>query len=609
MRLAALTTLCGILLAAPAVAQDGSFSASVDKNPVGVGDQFTLTLSLNNAGMGGKNLQLPDLSKFRIMSGPNSSSSMQIVNGAVSSSVSYSYVLQPKEIGKFTIGVASIEAGGKTLHSDPITIEIVKGSPRPPPQQQQHPAADLSSQIGDNLFLRASVDRSHVMQGDQINLTFKLYVGRVNVSNYTVDKNPTMTGFWSEDIENPKNIELTSEVVNGKQYRVGVIRRVALFPTQSGSLEISAMEVQTTLQVQSRSLDPFDAFFRDPFGRTVNYTVKSEPIKVRVDPLPPGAPAGFKGAVGVFTMTAGVDKNRATTNEPISFKIRVAGTGNVKLLESPGVEIPSDFEQYTPKVTDNITRSGGRISGAKTFEYLLIPRYPGQKTIKPVTFVYYDLGKRSYQTLRSDPIALTIDQGAGGSSPLVMGGERGDVKVLSQDIRYIKLGGIALMRRGEFLYASTSFLVMVFLPLAGLAAILVYRRKHEAVMRDEAGYRNRRAIKIAKKGLRQAEVLLKNKSALSSDQKLAFYAEVSRALWKYIGDKLNIPPSGWSIDGTLAELAKRSVNGEVATSLRSLLETCEMARFAPTSLEPSAMQQVYDDAEKMIIDLERTLRK
>ena len=592
---------------APAVlAQDASFDASVDKNPVGLGDQFTLSLRLSNGGMGGgKNLQIPDLSKFHIMSGPNQSSSMQFINGAVSSSITYSYILQPKEMGKFQIGSASIEAGGNVYKTIPITLEVVKGTP----QQNQQSASnqnDISGQIGDNLLLKAIVNKSHVIQGEQINLEFKLYT-RVSVSNYAIDKNPALTGFWGEDVENPKNIALSTETINGKQYRVGVIRKMALFPTQSGTLEISPMQVQATVQVQSRSVDPFDAFFRDPFGRTVNYALKSDAVKIKVDPLPAGAPSSFKGAVGRFTMSTVVDKKTTKTNEPISLKVNISGSGNIKLLESPEVNLPVDFEKYSPKVTDDIKRSEGRIFGTKTFEYLLIPRYPGQKIVKPVVFTYFDLTKREYVTLRSPEIELTVEQGTAASAPFIAGGSREDVRLLSQDIRFIKVSNTELRRGGEDPYASTLFFTLLVLPLMGLIGVFVYTRQREAIMLDATGYRTRRAMKVAQLGLKQAEQLLK-KAAADSSQNLAFYSEVSRALWKYLGDKLSIQQAELSIDNALAELTRRNVNGEISETLRSLLESCEMARFAPTSLSPEAMKSTYEEARNVIVNLERTLK-
>lgn len=602
-----IVTLALFACSANVVAADASFEASVDKNPVALGDQFTLSFLLSNAGVGGgKNMRLPDLSRFRVMSGPNQSTSMQFINGAVSSSVTYSYVLQPKDIGKFTIGPATIEADGKQYATQPITLEVVKASPHQ--KQQAPPPDDVGAQIGDNLFLKAVVDKNHVILGEQINLTFKLYT-RVSVSNYGVDKSPAMTGFWGEDIENPKNIALSNETVNGKQYRVGVIRKMALFPTQPGSLEIAPMEVTTQVQVQSRSLDPFDAFFRDPFGRTVNYKVKSGPIKIKVDPLPSGAPPSFKGAVGRFTMNTTVDKRATKTNEPVTLKVTIAGTGNIKVLEVPEIELPKDFEQYPPKVTDNINRQEGRISGSKTFEYLLIPRYPGHKAIKSLTFSYFDLGKREYVSLQSPQIELNVEQGAATVPPVIAGGNQENVQLLSQDIRFIKVDHPVFSRPGAFLYRSGVFVALVFLPLLGFAGTLVYARQREAELLDAAGYRNRRALKVAQKGLKQAERLLASKSTGSSSKKLEFYAEVSRALHKYLGDKLNIQQADLSIESVLAALGSRSINGEIPRALKALWETCEMARFAPTSLEAAAIQRTFDEAKRLIVELERTLKK
>jgi hypothetical protein len=597
-------------LVSVACAQGTTFEASVDRSVVGVGDQFVLSYVLSNAGVGGgRNLQLPDLSKFHIMSGPDQSSSVRIVNGSYSSSVTYSYVLQPKEIGKFTMLSASIEVGGNTLRSNSVTIEVVKGTPKP--KQQAANTNDVGAQIGENLFLKATVDRTHVIQGEQINLAFKLYT-RVSVNNYAVEKNPNMTGFWGEDVEVAKNIQLGTEVVNGRQFRVGVIKRMALFPTQSGTLEIEPMEVQTSVQVQDRrSMDPFDSFFQNPFGRTVNYMVKSEPIKIRVDPLPPDAPPEFKGAVGQFAMSTTVDKKTTRTNEPITLKVNISGTGNIKLIESPTVELPADFEQYTPKVTDNINRQAEKISGSKSFEYLLIARYPGLKVIKPVVFAFFDPVKRQYIRLRSPQIELNVEQGAAPLAPLISGTSREDVRMLSQDVRFIKLSEGGLVHRGEYFYTSAVFMSMMLMPLLGLAGAFVYSRRRQAVMLDQIGYRNRQAIKVARKGLREAEYLLKAKGSSGTpagNQRLRFYGEVSKALWKYLGDKLNIPQSAFSVEGAVGVLAEKNAPDEILRSLKSLLETCDMARFAPTSLDLSVMRRTYNEAQRIIVELERVLR-
>ena len=600
-----------LVVAQIAAAQEVRFAASVDRNPVGLGEQFTLSLTLTSSGLGGgKNLRLPDMSKFRIMSGPNQSSSVEFINGAVSSSVTYSYVLQPKEVGKMTIGAALIEAGGKTYQTSPIVLAVEKTAQRPRPQSA--PAVDASGNVGDNILLTASVDRTHVIQGEQINLVFRLYT-RLRVAGWPGIKNPTMVGFWSEDVDVPNNPEATTESMNGKEYSVFVVKRMAIFPTQSGNLEISPAEGMATVVVQApRSNDPFDAFFRDPFGRDINVPLKTEALRIKVDPLPSGAPDDFKGAVGQFAMSTEVDKKTTRTNEPVDLKVKISGQGNIKLLESPAIELPADFEQYSPKVSDAIERKGEKVFGSKTFEYLLIPRYPGLKVIKPVTFSYYDIAKREYVRLRSPQIELNVEQGAASPVPIVAGAAREDVRMLSQDIRFIKTDPPGLQERGKEPYAGGLFVILMILPLAGLAGAVVLARQREAAVMDAVGYRNRRAVRVAQKGLKQAEYLLHEKSGRketpTSNQRVRFYSEISRALWKYLGDKLNIAQANFSIEAAVAELKNRSVEPGLAHALRRLLESCDMARFAPTSLELPAMQKAYDEAKRLIIDLERELR-
>ena len=215
--------------------------------------------------------------------------------------------------------------------------------------------------------------------------------------------------------------------------------------------------------------------------------------------------------------------------------------------------------------------------------------------------------------LRSPQIELNVEQGAAGSAPVVSGVNREDVRLLSQDIRFIKMNAPSIVRPGERLYKDPLFILLAFLPFIGVIGAYVYARQRQVVMADQAGYRNRRAMKVAQKGLREAEYLLKEKSARKGEpaqnQRLRFYAEVSKALWKYLGDKLTIPQADFSVEGAIAVLCERGADDALLAALRSVLETCDMARFAPTSMELSAMQKTYDDARKVIVDVERTLKK
>jgi len=303
-------------------------------------------------------------------------------------------------------------------------------------------------------------------------------------------------------------------------------------------------------------------------------------------------------------MNAEVDKRTTKANEPVSLKVTISGTGNVKLLEAPLLEIPPDFEQFSPKVSDNVTRKGDLVAGSKTFEYLLIPRYPGKKTIKPVSFSYYDLRKRRYETLTSKEVVLEVEPGAAGvaGSPLA-GTMREGVQVLSQDIRFIRTEG-ELGLRGDRFYSLPLVAGLALLPVAGFAGLVIAMRRREADRKDVAGFRNRKAVRVAQKGLRHAKQMLGKPEMV-----VPFAAEIARALWAYLGDKLNLQQADLSLERVEQELQVRGVEVGVATAVRSLLETCEMARFAPAGSAESDMQKMFGEAGRIIVETEKQMRK
>ncbi|HLP18299.1 MAG TPA: BatD family protein [Bacteroidota bacterium] len=601
--------VCVTLVAVAAAALGQSFTASVDRNPAATNEPFSLDFTMNGGGAGGgKNLKLPDLSKFMILSGPNQSTSMQIINGNVSSSVTYSYVLQAREPGKFTIGSATIEAGGKTLTSSPIELTVVKGSGASRQSAQQQQGGESDVKIGDNIFVRAIVDRSKVMQGEQITVSYKIYT-RVNIINYAINKLPTMTGFWGEDLTTPQQIQLTNETINGKQYRVGLLKKTALFPTQSGTLEINPLEITCQVQVQSRrrSGDIFDDFFNDPFmgnARTQNVNIKTEPTKITVLPLPKtDVPSSFKGAVGHFSLSSNVAKHAVKTNEPLSLKATISGTGNIKILEAPELQLPADFEKYDPKVSESIDRSGGAISGSKTFEWLIVPRYPGAKKIPSLEFSYFDPAKGKYVTARTDEISLEVEKGSAEAPSAASGLSKEDVKILNEDIRFIKPSSGNFHRRGDTGIAATEAAAFVMLPLAAFIGLVVYRRKSIRESADVITFRSRRAMKIAAKRLKAAHVLL------SGSDPDAFYTEISRALWTYVADKLGIDRSELSIDNVTDTLEGRKLNPELIGRIKECLESCEFARFAPASALQVEKQKMYDSAGSIIVEMEHQLKQ
>ncbi len=582
-------------------AQDASFTASVDKTTVAADEQFGLEFILNGAS-GGKNFKLPDLSKFMVLSGPNQSTSMQFINGVVSSSVTYSYVLQPKEAGKFTIGEATIESGGKQYKSQPIQITVTKSGTKP---KQQASGNTDDVQIGDNLFLRAVVDKSRVYQGEQITVTYKIYT-RVQVGNYSINKLPAMIGFWSEDLEVPQQINLTTETIEGKQYRVGTLKKVALFPTQNGTLEITPLEIICQVQVQSKRQgnDIFDQFFNDPFFggvQTKNVGIKNPPVKITVLPLPQeNVPNSFKGAVGKYSFNTTLNKNTAKTNEPLSLKATISGTGNIKTLEAPNIVLPNDFEKYDPKVSDDIKRSNGIISGTKSLEWLIVPRYPGEKKIPSMEFSYFDVGKKKYVTLKSPEYTITVDKGNAEAAHVST--NFSDVKFLNQDIRYIKTSSGNLQLKGTSQISFTTITIITILPLFAFIGLFVYRKKTVKERADVVTFRSRKALKEATKRLKEAKILL-------SSEAEKFYAEVSRALWMYVADKLAIDRAELSIDNVTQKLSEKSLPIELVTQTKECLEACEFARFAPASSTQEEKQKMYETASNIIVSMEKNLNQ
>ncbi|MBI3787998.1 MAG: protein BatD, partial [Ignavibacteriales bacterium] len=324
-------------------AQNATFIASTERTTVGANEQFEVTFTASGSDLNSmKNFHAPEFGKLVVLTGPSQSTNVQIFNGQMNSSLTLSYTLYAREPGKYTIGAASIEYKGTALRTQPLQIEVVKGNP-----QQKQSAPDAVN-IGNSVFLRATVDKQRAKQGEQLTVTYKLYFN-VRVSGYDIARAPVYQGFWSEDLEQSKQPTVTTEMFEGKQYNVAIIRKTALFATQAGKLTIAPLELRCNVQVQSkkRSNDPFDSFFNDPFFsrlQTVEQEFKSNSLPVTIDALPGTSPADYKGAVGKFSFTATVDKNTVQTGDPITLRLSVAGTGNIKLLTIPKPSLPNDFE-------------------------------------------------------------------------------------------------------------------------------------------------------------------------------------------------------------------------------------------------------------------------
>ena len=587
-----------------------TFIASVNKNPVGTNEQFSITYTLNTQG---SNFQAPTFRDFNVLSGPNQSTSMQFINGNMSQSVSFTYYLTANSEGTFRIDPATITVNGGKVKSNTLTINVVKSQKAQSGAQQQK-SNDADAGISSNsVFLRVSVNKSSVYRGEALLATYKLYT-KVNLVNYSIDKLPALNGFWSQELKMPQQLELTTENYNGEMYRVGIVKKVLLFPQQSGTLTIEPMEGSCIARIQTqrkRSNNPFDIFndpfFNDPFfgsAQDVKVNVKSLPVKITVKDLPQENDNAFRGAVGTFSLQATTDNDKVKANDAINLKIKISGKGNLKLIDAPEVEVPTDFEKYDPKVSDNTNISESGVSGSKTFEYLLIPRHEGEYTIDPIKFTYFDLDKKQYEQLQSSAFKITVKGISGDASAaqsVATSQNKTDIKLLGKDISFIKTGKLTTKPATTF-YLSGLYYLLVAIPFAALILLILYIRKRNRLAGDAEYMRSSRATKMAHKRLSIAKKMI---DAKKDD---AFYEEISKAIYGYASDKLNINFSEMTKENLRQKLINRNIPDALTERIIATIDLCELARYAPLT-QNNNTQSIYTEAAAIITELENYLNK
>ena len=548
---------------------------------------------------------------FTLVWGPQkgTSTSIQITNGKTvrTSQVSYTYILQAKRTGSFTIAPASAKVKGKDIHSNAVTVKVVdngakggqaqQGSAQSQQQQSQQAASSQESDI----FMRLTLSRSSVVVGEPVTATLKIY-HRANLVGFENAKFPAFKGFWSQEVEAPSNVEFQREEVNGTVYNAALLRRWVIIPQKPGDVSIDPAEIVCLVNVQRRrsSGSIFDDFFGSDYA-TVRQRVYTSSPTLHVSALPEGAPASFGGGVGEFSIKARVSKDTLKTHDAASLVVTLTGKGNIALLEAPKVNFPPDFEAYDVKSTT----SGGATSGTKTFEYPFIPRSHGDFTIAPVQFSYYDVKTRRYVTARTDSLHLAV-QKAPGSAPTVadpgttLTVDRKGVRNLGEDIRFIKTK-TALGQPRSFFIGTVAYAVIFALMLLAALGFWLGFRKIAARRADVAGTRNRKATKQALKRLSQA------KEFLQKDLYTAFYEELHRSLLGFVGDKLAMDMAEQSKDNISGALVSKGVSESTAKDFVQLLEECEYARYSPDAGH-DAMNTHYEKAVETITAIDSYMK-
>jgi hypothetical protein len=582
-------------------AQGIKFTASAEKTTVGTGEVFEVTFSVNG---NGSSFLPPDFKGFEIRGGPNVSTSMQSVNGATTVSNSFSYIILALKQGDFTIGPASIVVNGHRLSTSSLQIKVVKGIAVPKSNSRQGQdnfvGDDDAANLAKSLFIRAIVDKDNVYQGQQLTLTYRIYT-RVGIVQTQVNKLPDLTGFWNQDVKNTqKQAQFHIEIYKGVKYNVADIKQIILFPEHAGNITIDPFEMTFTARVQAPSKDIMDQFFGNNF-QDINYPAKSLPVVVHVKPLPQaGKPDSFTGAVGSFNMEAAVDKNHLKANEALNYKIKITGSGNIKLLKNLNVNFPADFEKYDPKIVDTVTEKVNGVAGSRIYNYLLIPRHQGDFTIDPVKFSYFNPAMGRYTSLTTKAFQVKVDKGnAENNVTALSGADKQDVKLLNKDIRYIKTGDAGLIIEGDSFYGSTGYYILLLLgPFLCFAAV-VYRNWNRKNNADVVKVKNRRAGRVAAKHLAIAQKELK------ANNTKAFYEAIFKGLYGYLSDKLNISYADLDRETIAATLKAKSLNETMIDQLLDTLDLCEMARYAPVT--HISEREVFEKAKSTINAIENEI--
>ena len=578
---------------------------------VSVGEQFRLTYTINTQNVSDFRAgDIPD--ELEVLIGPNRSmqSSYQMINGhtSSSSSITYTYIVCATKNGTFTIPSAHAVVGGKTIASNQLTIKVSGaaqsnsggGSSRQRRQDDGGEIRDAGSQIsGSDLFIKVSANKKHVHEQEPILLTYKVYT-LVGLTSLRGDM-PDLKSFYTQEVTLPSQKSFSIETFNGRPYKTTTWSQYVMFPQMTGKLQIPSITFEGIVVQQNRHIDPFEAFFNGGSGYVeVKKKIVAPSIEIQVDPLPE-RPAGFSGGVGHFSVSAQLNKTETKANDPVSLRITVSGAGNLKLIKQPQVNLPKDFDKYEPKTTDKTKLTTNGTEGSITYDLLIVPRHQGHYEIPPVELTYFDTSANAYKTVKSEPLMLNVAKGSGPGSVSDFSGQH-DLQELSRDIRHIKTGDVNQQGVGEFFFGSVVYWIsLALMAIVFISLFVIFRQR--AI--ENANVTKRRAGKASKMAAKR----LKKASRLMSDNKPGeFYDEVLRALWGYVGDKLNIPVEQLSHDNISQRLSDRLVGEETIAQFMGALDECEFERYAPGDPKGN-MNKVYEKAMTAIVEIEGTMKK
>lgn len=575
---------------------------------VEAGENFRISFKVTTQDVDDFRSGLHSTDVVEVIAGPytSSESSFQMVNGhtSSSSSITYTYTLYAAKSGVYNIPAAHARVGGKQISSSPAKVTVVgsaqgRGNNSPKMHEddnyQPHMRAAGSAISGRDLFIKVSANKKKVYEQEPILLTYKVYT-LVDLTQLE-GKMPELTGFHTQEIPLPQQKSFHIERVNGKPYRTVTWSQYVMYPQMTGKMEIPSITFKGIVVQQNRSVDPFEAFFNGGSGYVeVKRNIVAPSIKIDVLPLP-HKPANFSGGVGKFNISAQLNKNELKAGDPLSLRIVVGGIGNLKLIKQPVVNFPKDWDKYDPKVTDKTKLTSNGLEGNMIYDILAVPRNQGHYTIPPVELTYYDTSLNQYKTIKTQSFEIEVAKGDGSRSSVV-----DYSKDQPKDIKDIKKGDAELHSVDNFFFGSVGYLMSLLIPFVAFVALLVIFRKRAIDNADLVKMKGKKANKIATKRLRQANKLM---LAGKSNE---FYDEVLRALWGYVGDKLNMPAEKLSRENISEKLQSHNVDDNTISKFLSAIDDCEMMRFAPGDPDGN-MNKTFESAMTAIMEIENVMKK
>ncbi len=568
---------------------------------VSAGENFRLSFTINT----------DDVDDFRagsipsgleVIAGPYTSqqSSYQIVNGHTSrsSSITFTYTLYADKPGTYTVSGAKARVGGKTIASHHVIIKVGTGSRHGNGAPQMHedaePRMSSSGKISANdLFVKVSASKRRVCEQEPVLLTYKVYT-LVDLTSLD-GKMPDLKGFHTQEVPLPQQKSFHLEKVNGKNYRCVTWSQYVMFPQMTGKLSIPSITFKGIVVQRNNSVDPFEAFFNGGSGYVeVKRNIVAPGIDIQVDPLPK-RPVDFSGGVGHFTISAQLNHKTVKEGEPLTLRVVVGGIGNLKLIKQPVVDFPKDFDRYDPKVSDKTKLTANGIEGNMIYDYLVVPRNRGDYTVPAVSLTYYDTSTNSYKTIKTQPLQVKIEKGDGNKTTV------DDFSDQPKDIKPIKTSDEDVVGVYTSFVGSGSYWLWLVLPFVVFVAVLVVFRKRALDSANIVASKQKRATKVATKRLKTAYRLMK------AGRSGEFYDEVLRALWGYVGDRMNMPVESLSRENVVEAFEARNVQKETTEKFVHALDECEFERYSPG--DPAGnMNKTYESAMIAIMDIENTIK-